>query len=244
MPKVKDRPPKVGRSARDDRPTPYADELEELRAENHMLRLQLQNFQVQTVQVQSTSSASFARFAPLHAVQNSSGPQMTAQTAILDDQSAIAPLLVLGATLDPITKCRILEGCYVELGGLSSPADTTLSAAVGHDGQQPSVSLTPVRANPPGNILDWLRLFATYTCVYLETHASEAPSMVSYMVKILDFHRRHGRFAWRVYDEAFRRQRAVATTATATATMPWHVTNWELALFCIDLCRLIIKDMI
>ena len=238
MPKVKGGPPQVGPSAREDRPTPYADELEELRAENHMLRLQLQNFQIQTVQVQSTSSASFARFAPLHAVQNSSGPQMTAQTAILDYQSAIAPFLVLGATLDPRTKCRILEGCYVELGGLSSPADVALSAAVGHDGQQPSVPLTPVRANPPGNILDWLRLFL------VETHASEAPSMVSYMVKILDFHRRHGRFAWRVYDEAFRHQRAVATTATATATMPWHVTNWELALFCIDLCRLIIKDMI
>ena len=31
------------------------------------------------------------------------------------------------------------------------------------------------------NILDWLRLFATYTCVYLETHPFEAPSMVSYM---------------------------------------------------------------
>ena len=60
--------------------------------------------------------------------------------------------------------------------------------------------------------------------MYLQTHASEGPSMVTYMVKILDFDRRHGGFAWRVYDEAFRCLR------TVVPTMPWHVTNWELAV--------------
>ena len=77
------------------------------------------------------------------------------------------------------------------------------------------------------NILDWLRLFATYTCVYLETHPFEAPSMVSIWSRYWIFTGvtvdLHG------YAEAFRRQRAVATTATATATMPWHVTDWKLA---------------
>ena len=150
--------------------------------------------------------------------------QMTAQTAVHGEQSAISPFLVLGSTLDPKIKAKIWEGVYVELGGLSSPTDPTVSVAVSHDGQQPSVSLTPVKAKPPGNIIEWLRLFATYMCVYLQTHASEAPSMLTYMVNILDMHRRHGGFAWRVYDERFRRVRALAPS------MPWHVTNWDLAM--------------
>ena len=48
---------------------------------------------------------------------------------------------------------------------IKRPTDPTVSVAVSHDGQQPSVSLTPMRAKPPGNIVEWLRLFATYTCV-------------------------------------------------------------------------------
>ena len=44
------------------------------------------------------------------------------------------------------------------------------------------------------------------------------------MVNILDMHRRHGGFAWRVHDERFRRVRALAPS------MPWHLTNWDLAM--------------
>ena len=86
MPKVKDgrkeEPPKVRRSARDDRPTSDADELAELRADNAMLRLQLQKARRPTLtseQVPSTTSApdeqvtaSFATFVPLDATQKSS----------------------------------------------------------------------------------------------------------------------------------------------------------------------------
>ena len=44
------------------------------------------------------------------------------------------------------------------------------------------------------------------------------------MVNILDMHRRHGGFAWRVYDERFRRVRALAPS------MPWHLKNWDSAM--------------
>ena len=44
------------------------------------------------------------------------------------------------------------------------------------------------------------------------------------MVNILDMHRRHGGFAWRVYDERFHRVRALAPS------MLWHLTNWHLAM--------------
>ena len=108
--------------------------------------------------------------------------QMTAQTAVHGEQSAISPFLALGSTLDPKIKAKIWEGVYVELGGLFSPTDRTVSVAVSHDGQQPSVSLTLLRAKPPGNIIEWLRLFSKYKCVYLQTHASEAPFMLTYML--------------------------------------------------------------
>ena len=44
------------------------------------------------------------------------------------------------------------------------------------------------------------------------------------MVNILDMHRSHGGFAWHVHDERFRRLRALAPS------MPWHLTNWDLAM--------------
>ena len=44
------------------------------------------------------------------------------------------------------------------------------------------------------------------------------------MVNILDMHWRHGGFDWRVYDECFRRVRALAPS------MPWHLTNWDVAM--------------
>ena len=44
------------------------------------------------------------------------------------------------------------------------------------------------------------------------------------MVNILDMHRRHGGFVWRVHDERFRCVRALAPS------MPWHLTNWDLAM--------------
>ena len=72
--------------------------------------------------------------------------------------------------------------------------------------------------------MEWLRLFSTYASVYLERHPAEAPSMLTYMVSIMDMHRNHGGFAWRLYDEKFRRIRAM------TPALAWHITNWDLAM--------------
>ena len=44
------------------------------------------------------------------------------------------------------------------------------------------------------------------------------------MVVIMDMSKRHGGYAWRVYDEKLRRVRALSST------MPWHVTNWDRAM--------------
>ena len=151
--------------------------------------------------------------------------QMTsAQAASGGEQHIISPFLVLGSTLDPKIKLKIWEGGYVDLSTLATITDPSVSVAVTTDGQQPTISLTPVRARPPGNVMEWLRLFSTYASVYLERHPAEAPSMLTYMVSIMDMHRNHGGFAWRLYDEKFRRIRAM------TPALAWHITNWDLAM--------------
>ena len=129
--------------------------------------------------------------------------QMTAaQTAAPQATSsgelqAIAPYLALGATLDHKLKIKIWEGVYVELGALAS-TEPEVSVAVRNTGEQTSISLTTVQAKPPATILEWLQRFATFAAVYLERHPAEAPSVFTYMVSIVDLHRRHG-FVWRFY---------------------------------------------
>ena len=145
--------------------------------------------------------------------------QMTATEASATGEShTIAPFLVLWPTLDPKVKCKIWEGGYVELGSLVA-SESNMTVAVNNEGNQSSISLTPVRARPPGNVMEWLRLFSTYAAVYLDRHPGEAPGILTYMVSILDMQRRHAGFAWRLYDERFRRIRALAPS------MPWHITN-------------------
>ena len=139
------------------------------------------------------------------------------------EQPSLASFLVLGATLEPKIKAKNCEGGYVDLGALCSPTDTTVSVAMGNNGQ-PSISLTPVRTKPPSSIYEWLRLFRTYASIYLQAHADEAASLMTYMVAIMDMSKRHGGYAWRVYDDKFRRIRALSPT------LPWHVTNWDLAM--------------
>ena len=138
-------------------------------------------------------------------------------------EGGIAQFFVLGATLDPKIKLKIREGAYVDLGSLSAPSDASVSVAMGSDGQ-PSISLTPSRGRPPTSICEWIRLFGVYASIYVECHPSESAALFTYMVNVMDLHRRHGGVAWRLYDERFRRIRAMAPE------LPWHLINWDVAM--------------
>ena len=124
------------------------------------------------------------------------------------EQPSLTRYLVLGATLESKIKSKICEGGYVDLGALSSPTDTAVSVAMRNNGQ-PTISLTPMRTSPPSSILEWLRLFGTYASIYLQAHADEGSSLMRYMVASMDMSKCHGGYAWRVYDEKFRRIRAL-----------------------------------
>ena len=166
-----------------------------------------------------------AQALPTHDLLGGVMQQMTsAQAASGGEQHIISPFLVLGSTLDPQINVKIWEGGYVDLSSMATVTDPSVSVAVTTDGQQTTISLTPVRARPPGNVMEWLRLFSTYASVYLEKHPAEAPSLLTYMVSIIYMHRNHGGFAWRLYDEKFRCIRAL------TPALAWHITNWDLAV--------------
>ena len=134
----------------------------------------------------------------------------------VDEQPSLARYLVLGATLESKIKPKICEGGYVDIGALSSPTDTAVSVAMGNNGK-PTISLTPMRTSPPSSILEWLCLFGTYASIYLQAHDDEASSLMRYMVAIMDMSKCHGGYAWRVYDEQFRRIRA------PSPTLQWHL---------------------
>ena len=122
---------------------------------------------------------------------------------------SLASYLVLGATIEHKIKSKIWG--YVDLGALSSPTHTSVSLAIVNN-VQPTISLTPLRARPPSSIYEWLRLFGTYANICLQTHTDEAASLMTYMVAITDMSKRHGGYAWRVYDEKFGRIRTLPST--------------------------------
>ena len=129
-----------------------------------------------------------------------------------------------GANRDPKIKVKIREGAYIDLGSLCAPSDASVSVAMGSDGQ-PSISLTLSRIRPPTSIFEWIRLFGVYASIYVECHPSEsAAALFTYMVNVMDLHQRHGGVAWRLYDERFRRIRAMAPE------LPWHLINWDVAM--------------
>ena len=83
---------------------------------------------------------------------------------------------------------------------------------------QPSISLTPA------SIFKWIRLFSVYASIYVECHPSESAALFTYMMNIMELHRRHGGVAWRLYDERFRRIRIMAPE------LPWHLINRDVAM--------------
>ena len=140
-------------------------------------------------------------------------------------ETLISNYLILGATLDPKIKAKIWAGEYVDLSSLQGTADPAVSVSV-HDDGNPSISLKTSKSTPPASYFQWLRLFGIYAAVYLQKFPNQAPSMVTYMVRILEINTKHAGYLWRSYDENFRRVRAHVTEEV----LPWHRINWDLLL--------------
>lgn len=133
-------------------------------------------------------------------------------------EQLIASYLTAGTTLDPRIKAKIWDGQFIELAPLSIANDSTVDLE-----QAQKIKIT--------HIFQWLRLFGTFMAVYLEKPAnqSQAPSMVTYMMAILDLHRTYGGMVWANYDKAFRQSRAHILKAF-NVQWQWHTIKTELLL--------------
>jgi hypothetical protein len=141
-------------------------------------------------------------------------------------EDMMADYLVLGALLAPKIRDNIWAGKYVELSSLGDSKEQSVSVAL--NSTDSLISLTPSKAQPPGNFYEWLRLFSTYTAVYVEKFPAQAAALMTYQIRIMDMQRSYGGLVWRNYDEKFRRLRA------KMPGMSWQVINWQIALPCIN----------
>lgn len=85
--------------------------------------------------------------------------------------------------------------------------------------------MAPKSLEPPASFTAWLKLFAVYAAIYLEAHPSEAGSVLSYVIRILDLQTNYEGTIWRAYDERFRRLRE-----KCPGSLPWHQIHWAIVM--------------
>ena len=128
------------------------------------------------------------------------------------DYRVCNPFLMAGATLDPKIKAKIPRGDNGP-GLQMSYSNASIT----------QLSLQPARSRQIPSFGEWLKCFGVYMAVYLARHPQRGPELVSYMLCIQALAEESpSSFAWRGYDEAFRRIRAFSPQ------LPWHLTNYQL----------------
>jgi hypothetical protein len=120
----------------------------------------------------------------------------------------------LGATLDAKVKAKIWADEFVDFMALLPHTRAQPPAKEQQAGDEQRKVIT---------FAQWLNAFCTYASVKGERNTSEAHELFTYLQNIIELHQSFPNTpAWRLYDEEFRRQRAVAPTAH-----PWAVINWH-----------------
>ena len=113
-----------------------------------------------------------------------SGNQMI---SLGESSNLLDNFLILGATTDQKLKQKIWRNEYIDLLTLISSQDKQLTVTV-DSANNPVLAMTAVKPKPIANIFQWLRLFSTYSAIYLEAEKNRhlGPAMFTYMVNILD----------------------------------------------------------
>ena len=143
-------------------------------------------------------------------------------------ESGLAAFMTLGMALEPRVKAKIWSLQYVELASLGSPIDRSLAVTFDH-ADIPRIALTASKPKPISNIFQWLRLFGTYAAIYLERYPAQAPSLITYMMQILDLQKKYAGVVWSQYDSRCRQLKAQVDMSRPNS-LPWHVVNYQLVL--------------
>ncbi len=131
----------------------------------------------------------------------------------------------LGTTLSTRVKQRIVSGQYVDLTTMSTEKDSAPSLRFGSN-EAPTL-IYATKPKKIENIFDWINQFGMYAAVLLGAHPTLAPSMITYIVRIVQLHKRYGGNAWREYDIKFRQLKAAMPDSTC---LPWHKVETALLL--------------
>ncbi|MCP3929541.1 MAG: hypothetical protein GY705_10610, partial [Bacteroidetes bacterium] len=119
-------------------------------------------------------------------------------------------MLIGEATIDVRIKKLILSGGYIDLGWLAPRSEQKFQETT-----STSSNKTIMKVKPSANIDEWRDRFTTYAIIYTSRFKKSAPEMFAYTKRIygLKF-RSPNSFLWRLYDEEFRKLKAVDPTKT------------------------------
>ena len=114
--------------------------------------------------------------------------------------------LPLGATLSDKVRSKIRQGEYVELEALLHPTSEDLTIQVQPD-KSATISLAPNKKRDVTSIEQWTAAMHIYGSIYLPAHQEEIAQYFKYLDFVTNMAKRSTGYAWRVYDETFRRAR-------------------------------------
>jgi hypothetical protein len=129
-----------------------------------------------------------------------------------------------GAGVSLKIKAKIWANEYVDLATLliNEPQATWQISVASDDHKQDQAVVFNKPKNRPLNFMQWLSAFTIYASVMAEKSTEEAAQLWAYLQIIQDMQSKFAHTnAWRVYDEQFRRQRAITPNLH-----PWSVINW------------------
>lgn len=152
--------------------------------------------------------------------------QMLSPNEDRSGELVLADLLIDGCTLDSKIKNKILEGDYVELASVLPTMENYVpSTNINVDkSANNALSITSTRIRKVSNIFEWLQAFHIYASVYTEKFPLAAPQMFSYANRIMSMasDQSLGGFIWRVYDEQFRKLKALMPN------LQWHIRDEQI----------------
>lgn len=114
----------------------------------------------------------------------------------------------LGAMLSHKVRNRIIQREYVELHILLDPAAEDEAEQLRRDGRKD----VPRKVR---DITQWVSAMHIYGAIYLQYHPTEVAAFFKYMELVRSMAKQTANYAWRIYDETFRRARQCSP-------IPWN----------------------
>ena len=129
----------------------------------------------------------------------------------------------LGSFVDGKLKDKIGASQYVDLALLLAPAKDTVTLSLDHNTHKPSFSIDEKATRKIEGIYQWTSAFLIYMAIYIESHPSQASSMLQYMHSIRAMASSVKPASWLNYDQEFRKYRAIVNH-------PWEAKHQDLYL--------------